>query len=147
MREFIYYSRTAPTAGNFIKEDLQKSGRIDIAIHTIISSFFLSHAIRTDTKLNLIFAGQPDPSKHIEMLPVTDGKTGIDKIYIAKTNIAPILKKILYKFKEGERREVFPGYWIQRKGFLEVCSDLNKQGRALYILDSKGEDIRTAEIS
>src|SRR3990167_5906141 len=119
MREFIYYSRTAPTAGNYIKEDLQASGRIDIAIHTVIAAFFLSHKIRTDVKLHLCFTGPPDPPKHLEIMPVTEGKTGIDKIYLAKTNVSIILKKMLYKFREGEKREVFPGFCVERKGFLE----------------------------
>ncbi len=146
MREFIYYSRTAPTSGNFSLDNLQKAGRIDIAIHVIIATFFLSHKIRSDAKLNLIFAGPPDPSKHIEMAPVIEGETGIDKIYLAKKDVSGILKRILYKYKQGEKREVFPGYWIQKKGFLELVNDLSKQGRNLYILDPKGEDIRTVEI-
>ncbi len=146
MREFVYYSRTAPTSGNFPIEDLQKAGRIDIAIHVIIACFFLSHKIRSDAKLNLIFAGMPDPPKHIEMSPVLDGQTGIDKIYLSKKDVSGILKRILYKYRKGERKEVFPGYWIQKKGFLELTNDLSKQGRNLYILDSKGEDIRKVEI-
>ena len=146
MREFIYYSRTAPTSGNFSLDDLQKAGRIDIAIHVIIAAFFLSHKIRPDVKLNLIFAGMPDPPKHIEMSPVLEGETGIDKIYLAKKDVSSILKKILYKYRQGERKEVFPGYWIQKKGFLELVNDLRKQEENLYILDPKGEDIRTAEI-
>ena len=146
MREFIYYSRTAPTSGNFSLDDLQKAGRIDIAIHVIIAAFFLSHKIRPDAKLHLIFTGHPDPSKHIEMSPVLEGETGIDKIYLAKKDVSSILKKILYKFREGEKKEVFPGYWIERKGFLELANNLYSQGRNLYILDPKGEDIRKAEI-
>lgn len=146
MRELIYYSRTAPTAGNYIKEDLQESGRIDIAIHTVIAAFFLSHKIRTDMKLHLIFAGPPDPVKHLELKPVTEGKTGIDKIYLAKKDVSGVLKKMLYKYREGEKKEVFPGFWIERKGFLEVVNDLSKEGRNLYILDAEGEDIRTADI-
>ncbi len=146
MREIIYYSRTAPTSGSYIKEDLQESGRIDIAIHTVIASFFLSHKIRTDMRLHMVFAGPPDPSKHLELHPVTDGKTGVDKIYISKKNVSVILKKMLYKFREGKKHEVFPGFWIERKGFPELVSDLAKQKRNLYILDPKGEDIRTVEI-
>lgn len=146
MREFIYYSRTAPTLGNFSLDDLQKAGRIDIAIHVVIASFFLSHKIRTDAKLHLIFSGPPDPSRHIEMAPVIEGQTGIDKIYLAKKDVSSILKKLLYKFKEGEKKEVFPGYWIERKGFLEFANELSKQGRNLYILDPKGKDIRSVEI-
>jgi tRNA (pseudouridine54-N1)-methyltransferase len=146
MREIIYYSRSAPTSGNFSLDDLQKAGRIDIAIHTIIAAFFLSRQIRTDTKLHLIFGGAPDPPKHIEMAPVIEGKTGIDKIYLAKKDVSSILKKVLYKYRKGEKREVFPGYWIEKKDFVSLTADLKNEGRNLYILDSKGEDIRTAKI-
>ena len=146
MREIIYYSRTAPTSGSYVTEDLQRSGRIDIAVHTVIAAFFLSHKIRTDAKLHLCFAGPPDPQKHLELKPVIDGKTGVDKIYLAKKDVSSVLKKMLYKFREGEKREVFPGFWIERKGFLEVVNELYKEGRNIYILDPKGEDIRNAEI-
>src|SRR3989338_6133959 len=134
MREIIYYSRTAPTSGSYITEDLQRSGRIDIAVHTVIATFFLSHKIRTDTKLHLCFAGPPDPQKHLELQPVTEGKTGIDKIYLAKKNVSDVLKKMLYKFREGEKKEVFPGFFIERKGFLELVNQLDRGGRNLYIL-------------
>lgn len=146
MREIIYYSRTAPTAGNFIKEDLAESGRIDIAIHTVIAAFFLSHKIRTDMKLHLIFAGPPDPVKHLELKPVTEGKTGIDKIYMGKKDVSGVLKKMLYKYREGEKKEVFPGFWIEKRGFLDLVNTLSKEGRNLYILDPDGEDIRTIDI-
>ncbi|MFH1289962.1 MAG: tRNA (pseudouridine(54)-N(1))-methyltransferase TrmY [Nanoarchaeota archaeon] len=146
MREIIYYSRTAPTAGSYIKENLQDSGRIDIAIHTVIAAFFLSHRIRNDVRLHLMFAGPPTPPRHIEMNPVTEGRTGIDKIYLAKTNVSAVLKKILYKYKEGEKREVFPGFWIEKKGFLELAKELAEQGRHIYALDTRGEDIRTVKI-
>ena len=53
---------------------------------------------------------------------------------------------MLYKFREGEKKEVFPGFFIERKGFLEVVKNMHSQDRNLYLLDPKGEDIRTAEI-
>jgi len=143
MREFIYYSRSAPTAGNYIGEDLQESGRLDIAIHVIIASFFLSHKIRTDTKVHLCFAGMPDPPKHLELKPVVDGQTGIDKIYLAKKDVSGVLKRMLYKYREGEKREVFPGFWIEKRGFLDIVKELHQKGRHLFILDPDGEDIRT----
>ena len=146
MREFVYYSRTAPTAGNYVKDDLHDSGRLDIAIHAIIATFFLSNKLRTDTKLHLVFAGPPDPQKHLEISPLVEGKTGLDKIYFSKKNVALIIKKMLYKFKEGEKKEILPGFSIERKGFLELVKELTKQKRNLYLLDADGEDIRTVEI-
>jgi len=146
MREFIYYSRTAPTAGNYIGEDLQASGRVDIAIHTVIASFFLSHRVRDDVKLHMIFGGMPDPPKHLELKPVFEGQTGEDKIYLSKKDVSQIIKKMLYKYREGEKREVFPGYWIEKKGFLKLVEELHNEGRNIYLLDPKGEDIRKVKI-
>jgi len=146
MREFIYYSRTAPTTGGKIKEDLMKAGRLDIAIHTVIASFFLSHKLRTDTKLHLVFAGPPEPVKHLEMFPETEGKTGVDKIYLNKRDVSTIIKRMLYKYKEGIKHEVFPGYWIEKKGILEIVNELKNEGKTVYILDPKGEDIRETKI-
>jgi len=144
-REFIYYSRSAPTSGNF-GDDLMKAGRLDIAIHTVIAAFFLSHDIRKDTTLHLVFAGQPDPVKHLEMKPETEGQTGVDKIYLSKKDVATVIKRMLYKYKEGKKSEVFPGYWIEKKPLLKIAEDLHKKGRNLYILDEKGEDIRKTDI-
>ncbi|MDO8459493.1 MAG: tRNA (pseudouridine(54)-N(1))-methyltransferase TrmY [Nanoarchaeota archaeon] len=146
MREFIYYSRTAPTSGNYIKEDLHQSGRLDIAIHSVIASFFLSHKMRTDVKLHLIFSGPPDPPKHLELKPVTEGETDVDKIYLSKRNVSGILKRMLYKYREGQKKEVFPGYWIEKKPFLHVVNELSNEGKNLYILDERGKDLREIEI-
>jgi len=145
MREFIYYSRTAPTKGNF-GTDLMKAGRLDIAIHTVIAALFLSHKIRDDVKLHLVFSGPPDPPKHLEIKPVLEGQTGEDKIYLNKRDVSSIIRKMLYKYKEGKKNEVFPGYWIEKKSLLKLVEELSKQGRNLYILDPKGEDIREAKL-
>ena len=146
MREFIYYSKTAPTSGSGIKDDLMKSGRLDIAIHTIIATFFLSHDIRRDVKLHLVFDGQPDPPKHLEFFPELEGKTGEDKIYLNKKDISKIIKKMLYKYKPNAKNQVFPGYWIEKKPLLELIKELLKQEKTIYILDKDGEDIRDIEI-
>lgn len=146
MRSFIYYSSTAPTKGNF-GSDLVKAGRLDIAVHTVISAFFLSHEIRRDVKLHLVFGGKPDPTKHLELKPVLSGQTGVDKIYFSKNNVSALIKKMLYKYKEGEKNEVFPGYWIEKKDLIGVMRDLVDEGKHIYVLDAKGEDIRDVEIA
>ncbi len=143
MREFIYYSKKAPTAGKLIGSNLTKSGRLDIAIHALIAAFFLSESIRDDVKLHLVLAGPPDPTKHLEFKPVLEGQ---NKIYLNKKNVAKIIKKMLYKYKPGEKNEVFPGYWIEKKDFLSIIKELSKKGHDLYLLDRKGEDIRSAKI-
>ncbi len=143
MREFIYYSKNAVTSGNLIKDDLMKAGRIDIACNIVIMSFFVSHHMRNDVKLHLIFDGAPDCPKHIEMFPGKPELEGIkDKIDISKKDIAGLFKRILYKYKKGQRTEVAPGYWVEKKSFAKLVEELDNQGKTIYILDKRGDDIR-----
>ncbi|GBE19928.1 MAG TPA: hypothetical protein ENG87_00530 [Candidatus Pacearchaeota archaeon] len=137
MRNIIYFSNNAATTGNF--KDLMKAGRMDIVLHVIIATFFLSHDFRKDTKLHLVFYGMPDPPKHIE-IQVTDD------LDISKKDVGNLIKKILYKYKPGKKTEVLPGCFIEKKSFLKVIEELQEQGKEVFILDKKGEDIRKAEI-
>jgi tRNA (pseudouridine54-N1)-methyltransferase len=81
----------------------------------------------------------PDPPKHIEMQVK-------DETHISKKNVAKILQKILYKYKEGEKREVLPGCAVEKKSFLQVIDELQEQGKEIFILDKKGKDIRDIKI-
>jgi len=146
MRHFVYFSQKARTTGNF-GDDLMKAGRIDIACQIVIMAFFISNAIRNNVKLHMIFNGPPDAPKHLELFP---GK----KLYpddednerdISKKDVAGLLKKLLYKYKPGIKNEVMPGYFVEKKSFIDVINELGEES-TVYLLDKKGEDIRTIEI-
>ena len=150
MRHFIYFSRNAVTSGNFDLSNLMKAGRMDIVCNVIISAFFISHQTREDVKMHLIFYGMPDPPKHIEMqvknskgIPETGSEVG--SIDISKKDIGGLIKKILYKYREGKRTEVYKGIFIEKKNLFQVLNSLQEQGKELFILDKKGEDIREIE--
>ncbi len=139
MRHFVYFSSKARTSGNFPLDNLMKAGRMDIAIHVIIAAFFLSHDFRKDVSLHLIFYGPPNPPRHIEIQ--TNSKLDINK-----KDIAGLIKKILYKYKEGRKEEIFPGCFIEKKSFLNVIEELYEQGKEIFVLDKKGENIRNVKI-
>ena len=140
MREIVYYSSSAPTSGNF-GDDLMKAGRLDIVMHVIIGSFFLSNDMRKDVKLHLVFAGKPDPVKHLELFPALN-----EELQLSKKDLAWVIRKMLYKYRKGEKHEVFPGYSIERKSLLDVVNDLTLSGKKVFILDPKGQDLRTTNI-
>lgn len=122
-----------------------KAGRMDIACHVIINSFFLSHKKRDDVILHLVFYGPPDPPKHIilnpkKYLPETGKEVG--SLDLSKKDVSGLLKRILYRYKKGEKREAFPGCWIEKKSLFDVLEELEKEGKKIYILDENGEDIR-----
>lgn len=139
MRHFIYFSSEARTSGNFNVSELMKAGRMDIVMHVIINSFFLSHSLRDDVKLHLIFYGAPDPPKHIEIQVKPETK-------LSKKDVANLIKKILYKYREGKKTEVLPGCSIEKKSFLNVINELAKEDKKIFVLDKRGDDIRKVKI-
>jgi len=147
MREIIYFSNKARTSGNFDTSKLMDAGRMDIAIHVLINTFFLSHKIRQNTKLHLIFNGPPNPPMHFELfpghvIPETGGQAGKDQPDISKKDVANLIKKMLYKYKKDKKTEVWPGYEIEKKSLFKVIGELEKQKKQIYILDARGQDIR-----
>ena len=148
MRDFIFFSRNARTSGNF--NDLMKAGRMDIVCHVVINSFFISHRMREDVKLHLVFYGPPTPPRHIEIfvkneegMPETGKKVG--SLDISKKDIAGLIKRILFKYQEGRKVEAFPGCFIEKKSLIKIVEELAKT-RAIYLLDRNGDNVREIEI-
>jgi tRNA (pseudouridine54-N1)-methyltransferase len=140
MREFVYYSKSAVTAGNLIKDDLKKAGRMDIVCNFIISCFFASNAMRDDVRLHLIFDGGPNNPRHLVFESNKD-------MPISKKDVAGLIKRMLYKAKDEEGlREIAPGCFIERKSFEKLVKELDKEGKDVLILDGRGEDIRKLEL-
>lgn len=141
VREFIYYSKNAVTTGNFSLDNLMKAGRMDIACNVLISTLFLSHAIRQDVKVHMIFDGPPSPGMHLIFEYDKD-------MPISKKDIGGLIKRMLYKAPKvaGEIRQVFPGCSIEKKSFEALIKELDKNGKNVFILDEDGEDIRKMDI-
>lgn len=134
MREFVYYSAKARTSGNF-GDDLMKAGRIDIVCNVIIQAFFISNQMREDIHLHLIFDGPPNPPMHLEFISNKE-------MPISKKDVAGLIKRMLYKCNEKKKNEVFPGCFIEKKSFMKLLKELENENKKIYVLDSRGENIR-----
>jgi tRNA (pseudouridine54-N1)-methyltransferase len=143
MKHFVYFSSKATTSGKALSKyaggNLMKAGRIDIAIHSFIQGVFLSHGFRKDVKFHFIFYGMPDPPKHIE-IQIEENTP------ISKKDVGKIIQRLLYKYREGEKKEALPGCFIEKKSFLKVIEELENSGNDIFILDKKGQDLRKTEI-
>ncbi|MEK6873619.1 MAG: tRNA (pseudouridine(54)-N(1))-methyltransferase TrmY [Nanoarchaeota archaeon] len=140
MREFIYFSNKAVTSGNYLSGNLMRAGRMDIAIHVLINSLFLSHKIREKTKVHLVFNGPPNPPQHLIIFP--DGKSSSGKIQLSKKDVAGLIKKMLYKSSPNKITKVEEGYEIEKKSIFKILDELEKENKEIYVLDARGEDIR-----
>jgi tRNA (pseudouridine54-N1)-methyltransferase len=139
MREFIYFSKSASTTGNF--KDLMKAGRMDIVLHSIIASLFISNQMRPDVKLHLIFYGRPTPPRHIEL----ETSEELNNI-LSKKDVAGLIKRILFKYKEGKKIEAFPSCHIEKRSLTDVVKDLKKEGKEIFILEKKGTNLRKEKL-
>jgi tRNA (pseudouridine54-N1)-methyltransferase len=141
MAEFIYYSKNAVTSGSFIKDNLMEAGRMDIAINVLIATFFLSHDIRKDVKLHLLFDGPPCPPIHI-LIEYNE------KLPISKKDVAGLIKRILHKAPKEKGKVVnpLPGCFVEKKSFEALVKELDEQGKNVFVLDKKGEDIRDLKL-
>src|SRR3989344_3676086 len=127
MREFLYYSKNAVTAGNLIQDDLMKAGRMDIVCNVIISVLFISNEMRDDVRLHLIFDGGPNNPRHLVF-------ESNKEMPISKKDVAGLIKKMLYKAKDEEGLiEIFPGVFIEKKSFEAVVRDLDKNGNEVLL--------------
>ena len=143
MREFVYYSKSAVTAGNMIGDNLMKAGRMDIVCNVIISAFFTSNAMRDDVKFHLIFDGPPYAPRHLvlDSSKLEDGR-------ISKKNVAGLIKRMLYKARDEEGlMEIFPGASIEKKSFEHLVKELDADGKDVLLLDGKGKDVREADLT
>jgi len=140
MREFIYYSKNAVTSGSLIKDDLKKAGRMDIVCNVIISCFFVSNEMRKDVKLHLIFDGPPNAPRHL----VFDSSKDLP---ISKKDVAGLIKRMLYKSPDCEGlKEIYDGCSIEKKSFEHLVKELDNEGKNVFILGEKGEDIRDLKL-
>lgn len=140
MKEFVYYSKNAVTAGNLIGSDLKKAGRLDIVCNFVIACFFTSNAMRDDVKLHLIFDGGPNNPRHLVMESNPD-------MPISKKDVAGLIKRMLYKARDEEGlREIMPGCSIEKKGFERLLRELDGQGKNVFVLRENGADVRDLKL-
>ncbi len=141
VREFIYYSRNAVTAGNFIKDDLMKAGRMDIVCNVLIAGLFVSNNMRDDVKIHLIFDGPPNPPMHLIL-------ESNKEMPISKKDVAGLIKRMLYKCPKESGRivEVFPGCSVEKKSFEALVKELDKDGKNVFVLHERGKDIRDLKL-
>ncbi len=132
MRTFVIISSTASTAP-YIK-DLKSAGRIDILLHSIISSLFASNTFREDVELHLYLMGKPNPPRHILIKYHKDNT-------ISKKDLKKLIEICLKKCKPGITREVHPGVFVDDAPIDKFIEEISKE-KNTYFLDSNGSHIK-----
>ncbi len=142
MTVFVVIGRKVCTDGRFSLNDLTGStGRLDVLLRCINSSFMLSNDIRRDIELYLVFQGEPDPPKTLLF-------KGDELKYLnpdERATAALVKNALMVKNITQEWIKSTPGIMVARLDFPELLKQL--EGRRIVYLKEEGQSLKDAELS
>ena len=141
MPSFIVVGQNVGTDGKFSLNDLTGStGRLDVLLRCINSTFMLSNDIRRNLDLYLVLLGGPEPPKAILF-------RGSELKYLNpdERSTAALVKNALMR-KTGENWALStPGIYVARKDLSGVMRDL--AGKRLVYLKEEGAPISEVRLN
>ena len=136
MPVFVVVGHKVRTDGNFTLNDLAGStGRLDVLLRCINSTFMLSNDIRRDVELYLVLLGEPDPPKTILF-------KGSELKYLnpdERSTAALVKNALMLENIWEEWKKSTPGVFVARKGFKDIIAEL--KGRRIVYLKEEGTSI------
>lgn len=136
MRRFVVLGHRAITSADFKLDDLCGStGRLDILLRCVNSSFFISHDIRRDVEITMLLLGDPNPPKTVRIV-------GSEVKYLNpdERSTAALIRNALLQ-KPGGEKKTSPGIYVSERSYSEVLSNISKESQMHYLKED-GEDIR-----
>lgn len=135
MRRFVFVSHTVKPDGNWPLDDLAgRAGRVDLLCRNIQAAMFLSHGIREDTDVYLVFVQEPADEVTIRIQGSKVRHLNPDE----RSTAARIRKTLRARHQDLWWEEVEPGIHIAPFGLHRVMQDidgtpviLHKDGSAL----------------
>lgn len=139
---FIVIGRKVCTDGRFSLNDLTGStGRLDVLLRCINSSFMLSNDIRRNIDLYLVLQGEPGPPKTLLF-------RGSELKYLnpdERATAALVKNALMVKNINEEWMKSTPGIMVARLDFPDLLKQL--EGRRIVYLKEEGQSLKDAELS
>lgn len=141
MRTFIIRARKGTTRWDKVRSHVGTKEHFEVIAHSIMNAFFISNGFRNDVIVYLVLDSSDDFPRTIRL---SSGEglsiTGFHEIAIIDL-IENALKNSVGLIK-NETHSLAPGLQILGFGFEKLIAFLSTT-HAVYLLDPKGDDIRT----
>ncbi len=141
MPVFVVVGHRVNTDGLFTLNDLAGStGRLDILLRCVNSTFFLSNDIRRDAEIYLVLLGEPDAPKTIRF-------AGSEIKYLnpdERSTAALVKNALMQNVGAGEEINTSPGVYVSRRGLKEVLDVF--EGRKFIHLMEAGTPINNMDL-
>lgn len=144
MREFILRALKGRTT-EFDVSKLPENGRMDLICRCISNALFISNDLRRDTIIHAVLDGPNDPPKTISFYGAS-----LKGMQFDEKNIAEHINEALKKGKDlktNESIDLKNGIKICKKGFEVLLKEKFSDGKQIFYLHEKGEDIREVEFA
>jgi tRNA (pseudouridine54-N1)-methyltransferase len=136
MRRYVVIGHRAITSADFKLDDLAGgTGRLDVLLRCVNSTFFLSHDIRRDAEITLILQGAPNPPKSIRMVG-----TELKYLNPDERSTAALVRNALMQKVSAEERSS-PGIYISNRRYADVLVNIPDESQVIYLKEN-GQDIR-----
>ena len=145
MRTFIIRARKGTTRWELLRSQVGTKAHFEVVAHSVINAFFVSNGFREDVEVYIVLDSSEDFPRTIKL-------SGVEGVSIAGFHESAVLDLIEQALKDSvdlrkdETRVIAPGLQISGFGFEKLVGGL-LENRTVYLLDPKGDDIRSAEIA
>lgn len=144
MRTFILRARQGSTRWQDWQKRIGGKTHAEIIAHCIMNAFFVANGFREDVVVHLILDSTPDFPRTIQL----SGNNGLSFTGFHEEAILGVIENALKVGEHLEKNEtcsVAPGLQISAFGFEKLLNPLVETA-AVYLLDPKGEEIRTTAL-
>lgn len=144
MRTFIIKARKGSTRWDKVRSQLGAKEHFEVVAHTVINAFFISSDFRTDVEVFIVLDSSEDFPRSIQL----SSAEGLSLSGFHEEAVVSLVEQSLKSaqgLQKDQSKTVAPGVQVHGFGFEKVIARLIKT-RPLYLLDKKGEDLRSASI-
>lgn len=140
MRRFVVVSHTAKADGDWHLNDLAAgAGRVDVLCRNVQAAFFLSHGLREDAEVYLVFAASPVRQKTVRIEGAKVQMLNPDE----RSTAARIQQALKGAWSVPDWKEVQRGLSVAAFGLEELMGELKGKGIPV-LLDPEGTPVESA---
>lgn len=145
MRSFIIRARKGTTRWEKLRSTIGGKEHFEVIAHSIINAFFLSNDFRQDVEVYVVLDSSEDFPRTIKL----SAAEGLSITGFHEAAVLEVIEKALREgqgIKKDETRTIAAGLQISGFGFERLVANL-LLSRPVYLLEPKGEDIRSITLA